>query len=238
MISIIIIDFPTSPLVYKFFDFIPSARVFVNYLNISLNPYIGSMRRKRDRQDYYYWQAKKLGYRSRAAFKLLQMNRTFKLIREGDWVLDLGASPGGWSQVAVELGARVVAVDVNPMKPIEGVEFVRGDITDEETAKRIEEVRKEFDVVLSDASPKITGKWTIDHLLSVDLARAAFGMARRFLKEGGCFVVKVFQGEEIRNLFDEFKPYFRFKKFHSPKASRKSSAEIYFVGKGFRRVNL
>ncbi len=189
----------------------------------------------RDHRDYYYWQAKKLGYRSRAAFKLLQMNRTFKLIRDGDWVLDLGASPGGWSQVAVELGAKVVAVDINPMKPIEGVTFVRGDITKEETLNEIRKIREKFDVVLSDASPKITGKWTIDHLLSIDLARAAFNVARQVLKEGGSFVVKIFQGEEIQNLFNEFKPFFRFKKFHSPKASRKSSAEIYFVGKGFKK---
>ncbi len=190
----------------------------------------------RDRRDYYYWQAKKLGYRSRAAFKLLQMNKSFKLIKEGDWVLDLGASPGGWSQVAVELGARVVAVDISPMKPIEGVTFIKGDITKEETLKEIRRIREEFDVVLSDASPKISGKWTIDHLLSIDLARAAFNVAKNVLREGGSFVVKVFQGEEIQNLFNEFKPFFRFRKFHSPKASRKSSAEIYFVGKGFKRI--
>jgi 23S rRNA (uridine2552-2'-O)-methyltransferase len=188
-----------------------------------------------DRQDYYYWQAKKLGYRSRAAFKLLQMNKTFKLIREGDYVLDLGASPGGWSQVAVELGARVVAVDINPMKPIEGVTFIRGDITKPETLEEIKKIVEEYDVVLCDASPKISGKWTIDHLLSVDLARAAFNIAKQVLKPGGSFVVKIFQGEEIQNVYNEFKPFFRFKKFHSPKASRKKSAEIYFVGKGFRK---
>ncbi len=191
---------------------------------------------KRGRQDYYYWKAKKLGYRSRAAFKLLQMNGTFKLIREGYWVLDLGASPGGWSQVCRELGANVVAVDLNPMKPIEGVEFVRGDITKQETLEEIKRIRKTFDVVLCDASPKISGKWTIDHLLSVDLARSAFKIAKDVLRPGGSFVVKIFQGEEIRNVFEEFKPYFRFKKFHSPKASRKTSAEIYFVGKGFKRI--
>ncbi len=189
----------------------------------------------RDRRDYYYWKAKKMGYRSRASFKLIQMNRTFKLIREGDWVLDLGASPGGWSQVAVELGARVVAVDINPMEPIEGVEFVRGDITKEETLEKIKSIRRYYDVVLSDASPKITGKWTIDHLLSIDLARSALKIAKEVLKFGGNFVVKVFQGEEIGNLFNEFKQFFRFKKFHSPKASRKQSAEVYFVGKGFKR---
>ncbi len=188
----------------------------------------------RDRQDYYYWQAKKLGYRSRAAFKLLQMNKTFKLIKEGDWVLDLGAAPGGWSQVAVELGANVVAVDIAGMKPIEGVVFIKGDITQPETLERIRSVRSRFDVVMSDASPKITGKWTIDHLRSIDLAMASFRIAKEVLRPGGNFVVKVFQGEEIRNFFNELKPHFRFRKFHSPKASRKKSAEIYFVGKGFR----
>jgi 23S rRNA (uridine2552-2'-O)-methyltransferase len=189
----------------------------------------------KDRRDYYYWLAKKKGYRSRASFKLLQMNRTFKLIREGDWVLDLGASPGGWSQVAVELGANVVAVDLVSMKPIEGVIFIQGDITKRETLEKIKEIKGEFDVVLCDASPKISGKWTIDHLLSVDLARSAFNIAKEVLKEGGNFVVKIFQGEEIQNVYNEFKPFFKFKKFHSPKASRKTSAEVYFVGKGFKR---
>jgi len=193
--------------------------------------------RMRDQKDYYYWLAKRKGYRSRASFKLLQMNKTFKLIKEGDKVLDLGASPGGWSQVAVELGASlVVAVDINPMKPIEGVEFIRGDITKSETIEKIREISDEFDVVMSDASPKISGIWTIDHLRSVDLALASFRIAKELLKPGGNFIVKIFQGEEIQNVFNEFKKYFRFKKFHSPKASRKKSAEIYFVGKGFKKL--
>jgi 23S rRNA (uridine2552-2'-O)-methyltransferase len=189
----------------------------------------------KDRKDYYYKLAKKKGYRSRASFKLLQMNKTFKLIKEGFWVLDLGASPGGWSQVSAELGANVVAVDLNPMKPIEGVIFIQGDITKRETLEKIREVRDEYDVVLCDASPKITGKWTIDHLLSVDLARASFEIAKSVLKDGGNFVVKIFQGEEIQNVFNEFKRFFRFRKFHSPKASRKTSAEVYFIGKGFKK---
>jgi len=190
----------------------------------------------KDKQDYYYWKAKKEGYRSRAAYKLLQMNRTFKLIREGDLALDLGATPGGWSQVAVELGAKVVAVDLNPMPPIDGVTFIKGDIMAPETLERIKEVSETYDVVMSDASPKISGKWTIDHLRSVDLARASFNIAKEVLKPGGNFVVKVFQGEEIQKLFGELKPHFRFKKFHSPKASRKRSAEVYFVGKRFRKI--
>lgn len=190
----------------------------------------------KDRQDYYYWKAKKEGYRSRAAYKLLQMNKTFRLIRMGDIVLDLGATPGGWSQVALELGAKVVAVDLNPMLPLEGVTFIRGDITDVETLKKIKEVSETYDVVMSDASPKISGKWTMDHLKSIDLARASFNIAKDVLRPGGNFVVKVFQGEEIQRFFNDLKPYFRFKKFHSPKASRKRSSEVYFIGKRFRKI--
>jgi len=190
---------------------------------------------KKNKQDYYYWEAKKRGYRSRAAFKLIQMNRVFKLIKQNDWVLDLGSSPGGWSQVASELGANVVAVDLKPMKPIEGVTFVQGDITKMETIEKIREIQSSFDVVICDASPKITGKWTIDHLLSIELARSAFDIAKLFLKQNGNFVVKIFQGEEIQKLFNEFKPHFRFRKFHSPKASRKRSAEVYFIGKRFKK---
>lgn len=188
----------------------------------------------RDKRDHYYWEAKKLGYRSRAAFKLKQMNRDFRLIRKGDIVLDLGASPGGWSQVAVELGAEVIAVDINPMEKLEGVTFIQADITDESLVDTLLELSDYYDVVMSDASPKISGVWTVDHLRSVDLAKASFRIAQQVLRLGGNFLVKVFQGEEIQNFYNELKPHFSFKKFHSPKASRKSSAEIYFIGKGFK----
>ncbi len=190
----------------------------------------------KDRRDYYYWEAKRRGYRSRAAFKLIQINKKFKIIKKGDHVLDLGAAPGGWSQVAVELGAKVVAVDINTMRPIDGVTFIRGDITKKETLEKIKSIRSEFDAVISDASPKITGKWNIDHLLSIELAEASFNIAKSVLKVGGNFVVKVFQGEQIEDLYSRLKKFFRFKKFHSPQASRKRSAEIYFIGKGFKGV--
>ncbi len=192
-------------------------------------------RRTQDRQDYYYWKAKEKGYRSRAAFKLIQINKRFNLIKSGYKVLDLGASPGGWSQVAANIGAEVIAIDINPMPPIEGITFIKGDITQQETVKAVKDLQIEFDAVISDASPKLTGKWTIDHLLSIDLAKASFNFAKLFLRRGGNFLVKVFQGEEIQSFYREVAPKFRFKKFHSPQASRKRSAEIYFVGKGFRR---
>jgi 23S rRNA (uridine2552-2'-O)-methyltransferase len=189
---------------------------------------------KPSHRDYYYREAKKKGYKSRAAFKLLQMNKKFGLIRKGFAVLDLGASPGGWSQVALELGAKVVAVDIVPMS-MESIVFIQGDITKEETLEKIRKVRERFDTVMCDASPKITGNWIVDHLISVDLARAAFSIARHVLKPGGNFVVKLFQGEETQKVYNEFKSCFQFKKFHSPQASRKRSAELYFIGKGFKR---
>ncbi len=190
-------------------------------------------RRVEDRQDHYYWKARKEGYRSRAAFKLKQMNRKFGLIKKDYWVLDLGASPGGWSQVAVELGARVVAVDLSPMDGIDGVYFIQGDLTSPETWDKIREVRGRFDAVICDASPKITGNWDIDHFRSVELVEYAFKIARLFLKRGGNFVVKMFQGEETPRLYSEFKKFFVFKKLHTPPASRKRSSEVYFIGKGF-----
>jgi 23S rRNA (uridine2552-2'-O)-methyltransferase len=95
-------------------------------------------------------------------------------------------------------------------------------------------VREYYDVVICDASPKISGNWDVDHFRSVELARAAFNIARRVLKPGGNFIVKIFQGSDVQDVFNEFKPYFRFKKFHAPQASRKRSSEIYFIGKGFK----
>ncbi len=190
-------------------------------------------RRVEDRQDHYYWKAKKEGYRSRAAFKLKQMNKKFGLIKSGYWVLDLGSSPGGWSQVAVELGAKVVAIDLNPMKEIKGVHFIQGDMTSEDTWEKIRSVKERYDAVISDASPKITGNWDIDHFRSVEIVESAFKIAKMFLKPGGNFVVKMFQGSETPRLYSEFKKFFVFKKLHSPPASRKRSSEVYFIGKGF-----
>ncbi len=199
---------------------------------------MGKPRRTIDRQDYYYWKAKEKGYRSRAAFKLIQINKKFGIIKKGYKVLDLGASPGGWSQVASNIGAEVVAVDINRMPPIENVTFLMGDITSKETLESVRDICSEFDAVISDAAPKLTGKWTIDHLISIDLARASFSFAEELLRPGGNFLVKIFQGEEINRFYREIAPKFRFRKFHSPQASRKRSAEIYFVGKGFKGKKL
>lgn len=190
------------------------------------------MANKPGQQDYYYWKAKKQGYRSRAAYKLLQMDKKFKIIKKDALVLDLGASPGGWSQVAAEKAKEVVAVDINSMKGMERVTFIQGDITKKETIEKLKEFGG-FDVVICDASPKISGNWDIDHYNSMELAKSAFNVAKETLKPGGNLVIKMFQGADVQKVFNSFKRYFKFKKFHSPKASRKRSSEVYFIGKKF-----
>lgn len=199
-----------------------------------MNNIMSTKKGQKGQKDYYYYQAKKKGYRSRAAFKLIQMNKKFRLIKKNSSILDLGAAPGGWSQVAVSLGADVVAVDINPIKEMEGVTFIRGDINQEETLDRIKEVKDHYDTVICDASPNISGNWSLDHFRSVEIARSAFNVAKEVLKPGGNFVVKMFQGEETQYTFNRFKRNFKFSKLHSPQASRKRSAEIYFIGKGFQ----
>lgn len=202
---------------------------------------MGKVRRDAEqRKDVFYRLAKKYGYRSRAAFKLLQINAKFRVIRRGDVVIDLGAAPGGWLQVAKELsGGVVIGVDLQPIAKIEGVETLRCDITSEDAPEKIKEVLRKFsceraDVVLSDASPNISGVWSYDHFRSYELCEAALKIATTLLKSGGNFVTKIFQGESFKDFYEEVRRKFTFAKAYSPQASRKRSAEIYIVGKGFK----
>lgn len=188
-------------------------------------------------RDRFYRLAKEEGYRSRAAYKLKQINNRFSVISQGDVVVDLGAAPGGWLQVAKELsGGRVVGVDLQRIRPIEGVETIRGDMTDPRTIKKIGELVGEADVVLSDAAPNLTGNWSLDHARSVGLAESAFEVAKEILRPGGVFVVKVFQGDMFKDFYDQVGRSFAFHQAHSPEASRKESAETYVVAKGFTRA--
>lgn len=190
------------------------------------------------RSDYYYRKAKKMSYRSRAAFKLMQMDARLCIFREGDRVVDLGAAPGGWLQVALEsVGPKgtVVGVDLQTIPPIEGVETLRGDLREEETVNRLLNLLDgKADVVLSDMSPNISGSYSMDHARSVGLVEVALDVARKILKPGGIFVAKVFQGDLLDQLRKEVAASFREVKLHSPKASRASSSEIYFVARGFQ----
>lgn len=181
----------------------------------------------------YYRKAKREGYRARSAYKLRQINDRYEVIRDGDMVVDLGAAPGGWSQVARELGATVIAVDLDPMKALEGVTFIQGDITEDCTVEKILQRTEAADVVISDMSPPLTGNYVMDQARSVWLAQNALQVAERLLVEGGNFVCKVFMGEDYEDFLDEVESHFRMVKPFSPKASRKRSSEIYVVAKQF-----
>jgi len=194
--------------------------------------------------DRFYKAAKAEGYRSRSAFKLLQTSKKFKLIKPGDVVVDLGAAPGGWSQVAHELvGERgvVISVDLQPVERIENVMVLQGDITSEvETVRAIKEAllskeRKTVDVVISDAAPQLTGNKDLDQFRSFELSSAALNIAVKLLKNNGDFVAKIFQGEYYNQFYKSVKEKFRDTRAYSPAASRKRSAEVYVVGKGYKR---
>jgi 23S rRNA (uridine2552-2'-O)-methyltransferase len=189
------------------------------------------------RQDFYYRNAKRLAYRSRASFKLMQIDDRFDIIREGMTVVDLGAAPGGWLQVAAErVGpkGKVVGVDLQPIEPLEGVHTVRGDL-------RREEVRQELigltdgkvDLVLSDMSPNISGHYSLDHARSIELCEMALDFALRALSPGGNMVVKMFEGNLGNEFLAQVRRHFTTVKRHSPKASRSSSSEVYVVAQGF-----
>lgn len=191
-------------------------------------------------KDYYYKKAKKEQYRSRAAYKLKQLNKKFRLIKKGDKVLDVGAAPGGWMQVLRETvtgDGFVLAVDLNAIRSFnfENVKTIEGDFTEKEVMDKIKELIPLADAVVSDASPDISGVWDIDHFRSVELSRNALAIAKDILKPGGNFLVKIFQGGETDDFFKEVKETFRYTKRAKPKASRGQSSEIYIAAKGFSK---
>ena len=191
----------------------------------------------RNRHDHFYKMAKKEGYRSRAAYKLKQINTRFHIIRRGDAVVDLGAAPGGWTQVAAELAGNrgtVVGVDLQSISRIDGAVTIVGDIRSEETIDAIRQAVGRADVVLSDAAPNLAGDWSYDHARSVDLAEHALACAQKILRPGGNFVVKVFHGDLFAGYLQNVKLLFRKVYSHSPMASRKASAEMYIIAKEFR----
>ncbi|MCI4339622.1 MAG: RlmE family RNA methyltransferase [Thermoplasmata archaeon] len=187
------------------------------------------------RRDPYYRAAQREGLRSRAAFKLTFVDDRFRLLRPGARVLDLGAAPGGWSMVARQrVGPRglVVAVDPRTIEPMDGVRVVRGRVGDPSLPERLGS--PEFDVVVSDMSPRISGAYATDHARSVGLVRDAFRLARVVLARRGAFVAKVFDGDMVVDLEHELEPSFVRVRRTKPTASREPSSEIYIVGLGFR----
>jgi 23S rRNA (uridine2552-2'-O)-methyltransferase len=186
-------------------------------------------------KDEYYNRAKQEGYRSRSAYKLRQLDRTADLLSEGDTVVDLGAAPGGWLQVAAERvgeSGTVVGVDRQRIDPVDGVETVRGDMTEESTREDVVDLVGEADVVVSDMAPNMTGEYELDHARSVHLARTAFETALELLAPGGDFVAKVFEGPDTDDLRADVDAEFEYVRTVHPDASRDSSSELYLVGKG------
>ena len=202
---------------------------------------MGSRWEMERKKDPYYKRAKADDYRSRASYKLKQLDKKYKIIRKGDTVVDLGAAPGGWSQVAmekVEEEGIVVAVDLNRIKPLDGENFyrIRGDFTDENVQNKIKKiVGGHTKVLISDASPTLTGIKDIDHLRSIDLIESVINIGDNILEDKGNIVIKAFQGEEYKNLIDKLKKKFKVLKTTKPPSSRKKSSEMYIIGLGFKR---
>ena len=201
---------------------------------------MGKGYRRERKQDYFYRRAKELELRSRAAFKLRQLDDRYRLLRRGDVVVDLGAAPGGWLQVARERVGNegfVLGIDLQQIAklPHPNVKTLVADITDTSTPELIRQnIPRPVNVVISDASPKISGVWSVDHSRSIELASAVLTIAENVLSQDGKLLIKVFQGELFQEFVGDVKEKFGFIKISKPPASRKSSAEAYVIAKEFK----
>jgi 23S rRNA (uridine2552-2'-O)-methyltransferase len=213
---------------------------------------------KRQINDPFVKQAKEQGFRSRAAFKIIEIDDKFKIFKKGKIVLDLGAAPGGWSQVAVsKVGrGRVVAVDILPMDKIDGVKFLQQDFLSEDAVENIinfinknqsteldiddnqnrdyKQVFRKFDVIMSDMAENTCGDSKTDHLRIVGLLEEVLDFSQQVLALDGIFVAKIFQGGAGSDLVQKFKKYFTAVKHFKPNSSRKESAENYVIAIGFK----
>jgi len=192
---------------------------------------------QRQINDPYVAEAKKRGYRSRAAFKLLQLDDQLRFLKPGGRVVDLGAAPGGWTQVSVERtkGGVIVGIDITPIEPVPGATVLAKDFYDDDAPEALKALLKgPADVVLSDMAASATGETQVDHLRIMALAEAAHDFARQVLKPGGTFVAKVLRGGTERTLLERLKHDFVKVRHVKPAASRADSAEMYVVASGFR----
>lgn len=191
--------------------------------------------------DPFVKQAQKEGFRARSAYKLQQLNERDRFIQPGMLVVDLGAAPGGWAQVAGRLvgrKGRVVASDILPMEPLPNVSFVQGDFTEEAVLQQVIDALggSKADVVLSDMAPNISGIASADQARSMYLLELALDMARQVLKPGGAYACKMFQGAGSDAYLRELRRSFAKVSVRKPEASRKESREVYLVAKGFREA--
>ncbi|MBK2092404.1 RlmE family RNA methyltransferase [Francisella philomiragia] len=189
--------------------------------------------------DYYVLQANKLGYRSRASFKILEIQDKYNLFKQNMFIVDLGAAPGGWSEQVVKFignNGKLIALDLLEMAPIAGVEFIQGDFSSDETYERLTQLinDKKIDCVISDMAPNLSGNKTSDQARSIHLLELALDFATTNLNRNGSFVAKVFQGqgsdEYLKLVRESFNKVTQFK----PKSSRPKSREFYVVATGFK----
>ncbi|MDD1707146.1 MAG: RlmE family RNA methyltransferase [Methanoregulaceae archaeon] len=185
-------------------------------------------------RDSTYIRAVKEGYRSRAAYKLIEIEDRYHLIRENDNVVDLGAAPGSWLQVVKSLTrGTIIGIDLSPIAPIEGVQTLVVDMTDPSLPKRVRSMIGTVNVVISDVAPKLSGHKSYDQARSMALGEEALTFACKVLKPGGNFLVKAFQGEDFNGFLAKIKEQFLSVRTYRTKATRKGSSEIYIIAKNF-----
>jgi 23S rRNA (uridine2552-2'-O)-methyltransferase len=185
------------------------------------------------KKDQFRRLARDYGYRSRSAFKLKQINNSYRILNKGDCVVDIGCAPGGWLQVA--LGAvgkkgKVIGVDIKKIEPLKDTFVIQGNIEHEDIINSILKIsNSKVDVLLSDLSPNVSGNWDLDHARQIDLSRNALKLCKRILKQGGKAVFKVFQGDMLNEIISELKNEFKKVIITKPTASRQVSSEIYLI---------
>ncbi len=200
------------------------------------------MRLEHARRDLYRRLAREQGYRSRAAYKLLEINNSFYMLKPGLKVVDVGCYPGGWLQVASsKVGSRglVIGIDVRRLDyNAENVKVVQGSIEDNSIIDRLKELlNNKADLILSDVSPNLSGIWSLDHARQIHLSSRVLAIADAILKVNGNAVLKVFDGDMLKDFINDAKARFRYVRIYKPKASRKESSELYLVCLGYRGLN-
>ena len=195
---------------------------------------------KRQKKEKFYQQAKEEGFRARAAYKIRQIQTRFRIISKGDFLLDLGCAPGSWIQeIKREFDEiSIIGVDIVKMKPIEGVCFIQGDIGEDVTIENLAKVlSQEVDVVISDCAPKLSGSKETDYARHIFLVERVLQIMKRFLKQKGHLVCKLFDGDDTNKIRNDLKQAFEEVWLFKPESSRKESAELYLVGKNYKGIN-
>lgn len=196
---------------------------------------------QRQLNDPYVAESKRMGYRSRAAFKLIQLDEKFHFLGKGKRIVDLGCAPGGWTQIAAmrnKGSGEIVGMDLLPTEPINGAILLQQDFTSADAADKLKSLlHGPADVVMSDMAANTTGVQNIDHLRTIGLVELAYEFAKEVLAEGGIFIAKVFQGGTEGNLLNDMKKHFTKVSHYKPDASRQDSVETYVVAQGFKGIN-